>query len=97
GLVGPDLAGYHIASNADVQQIEADWVADPDAGAGQVRAVLAFAGVTATPMFDRVVSTFVDGTAREARRARSFQPAEFGLSRRELTSRFALYRARYGV
>ncbi|MEU8959507.1 sulfotransferase [Streptomyces sp. NPDC048518] len=72
----------------------ADLVADP---AGQVRAVLAFAGVTATPMFDRVVSTFVDGTAREARRARFYQPAEFGLSRRELTSRFALYRARYGV
>lgn len=71
-----------------------DLMADP---AGQVRAVLAFAGVTATPMFDRVASTFIDGTAREARRARPFQPAEFGLSRRELTSRFALYRARYGV
>ncbi|MFK4071454.1 sulfotransferase [Streptomyces sp. NPDC029674] len=71
-----------------------DLVADP---AGQVRAVLAFAGVTATPMFDRVVSAFVDGTAREARRARLFQPSEFGLSRRELTSRFSLYRARYGV
>ncbi|MEU6996619.1 sulfotransferase [Streptomyces sp. NPDC046465] len=71
-----------------------DLVADP---AGQVRAVLAFAGVTATPMFDRVVSTFVDGTVREARRSRFFQPAEFGLSRRGLTSRFSLYRARYGV
>ncbi|MFG2114728.1 sulfotransferase family protein [Streptomyces sp. NPDC048718] len=72
----------------------ADLLADP---AGQVRTALAFAGVTATPMFDRVVSTFVDGTAREARRARLFQPSEFGLSRRELTTRFALYRARYGV
>ncbi|MFI7317691.1 sulfotransferase family protein [Streptomyces venezuelae] len=71
-----------------------DLVADP---AGQVRAVLAFAGVTATPMFDRVVATFVAGTAREARRARPFQPAEFDLSRRELHSRYAVYRTRYGV
>ncbi|MEU5685030.1 sulfotransferase family protein [Streptomyces venezuelae] len=71
-----------------------DLVADP---AGQVRAVLAFAGVTATPMFDRVVTTFVAGTAREARRARPFQPAEFDLSRRELHSRYAVYRTRYGV
>ncbi|MCU7707014.1 sulfotransferase family protein [Streptomyces albidoflavus] len=71
-----------------------DLVADP---AGQVRAVLAFAGVTATPLLDRVVAAFVAGTAREARRSRLFQPAEFGLSRRELTGRFSLYRARYRV
>ncbi|TJZ44534.1 xanthine dehydrogenase family protein molybdopterin-binding subunit [Streptomyces piniterrae] len=31
GLVGADLAGYHIAANADVPLIEADWVDDPDA------------------------------------------------------------------
>ncbi|MFC3994416.1 xanthine dehydrogenase family protein molybdopterin-binding subunit [Nocardiopsis sediminis] len=30
GLVGADLAGYHVASNADVPLIEADWVHDPD-------------------------------------------------------------------
>ncbi|MFF3645077.1 xanthine dehydrogenase family protein molybdopterin-binding subunit [Streptomyces sp. NPDC002564] len=30
GLVSPDLAGYHVAANADVPDIEADWVADPD-------------------------------------------------------------------
>ncbi|MFD4631047.1 xanthine dehydrogenase family protein molybdopterin-binding subunit [Streptomyces sp. NPDC058284] len=30
GLVGPDLAGYHVATHADVPHIEADWVADPD-------------------------------------------------------------------
>lgn len=29
GLVGADLAGYHIAANADVGSIEADWVDDP--------------------------------------------------------------------
>ncbi|MEU1146298.1 xanthine dehydrogenase family protein molybdopterin-binding subunit [Streptomyces sp. NPDC005863] len=52
GLVGPDLAGYHIASNADVQQIEADWVADPDAddpvgikGIGEIGIVGAAAAV----------------------------------------------------
>ncbi|MFJ9407540.1 xanthine dehydrogenase family protein molybdopterin-binding subunit [Streptomyces sp. NPDC101393] len=28
--VGADLAGYHVAANADVPRIEADWVADPD-------------------------------------------------------------------
>ncbi|ARF58822.1 xanthine dehydrogenase family protein molybdopterin-binding subunit [Streptomyces gilvosporeus] len=28
--VGPDLAGYHFAANADVPLIEADWVDDPD-------------------------------------------------------------------
>ncbi|MEU5432178.1 xanthine dehydrogenase family protein molybdopterin-binding subunit [Streptomyces sp. NPDC020719] len=30
GHVSPDLAGYHIAANADVPLIEADWVDDPD-------------------------------------------------------------------
>ncbi len=30
GHVGADLAGYHIAANADVPLIEADWIADPD-------------------------------------------------------------------
>ncbi|MEU0073807.1 xanthine dehydrogenase family protein molybdopterin-binding subunit [Streptomyces sp. NPDC006332] len=30
GLVGADLAGYHISSHADVPAIEADWVDDPD-------------------------------------------------------------------
>ncbi|MFE2048226.1 xanthine dehydrogenase family protein molybdopterin-binding subunit [Streptomyces sp. NPDC059459] len=30
GLYGPDLAGYHVASHADVQDVQADWVADPD-------------------------------------------------------------------
>ncbi|MEV8065808.1 xanthine dehydrogenase family protein molybdopterin-binding subunit [Streptomyces sp. NPDC085995] len=30
GLYGADLAGYHVATNADVADIEADWVADPD-------------------------------------------------------------------
>ncbi|GLW10173.1 oxidoreductase [Microtetraspora sp. NBRC 13810] len=29
-LVNGDLAGYHVASNADVPPIEADWVDDPD-------------------------------------------------------------------
>jgi xanthine dehydrogenase YagR molybdenum-binding subunit len=29
-LYGPDLAGYHVATNADVPLIEADWVDDPD-------------------------------------------------------------------
>ncbi|MEU7581516.1 xanthine dehydrogenase family protein molybdopterin-binding subunit [Streptomyces sp. NPDC041068] len=29
-LVGPDLAGYHVAAHADVPHIEVDWVADPD-------------------------------------------------------------------
>ncbi|MER7985160.1 xanthine dehydrogenase family protein molybdopterin-binding subunit [Streptomyces noursei] len=28
--VAPDLAGYHVAANADVPLIEADWVDDPD-------------------------------------------------------------------
>lgn len=30
GLYGADLAGYHVASHADVPRIEADWVDDPD-------------------------------------------------------------------
>jgi xanthine dehydrogenase YagR molybdenum-binding subunit len=30
GLVNGDLAGYHVAANADVPAIEADWVDDPD-------------------------------------------------------------------
>ncbi|POX43238.1 oxidoreductase [Streptomyces sp. Ru73] len=30
GHVGPDLAGYHFAANADVPVIEADWVSDED-------------------------------------------------------------------
>ncbi|MEV0112613.1 xanthine dehydrogenase family protein molybdopterin-binding subunit [Streptomyces sp. NPDC050844] len=31
GHVGADFAGYHFAANADVPDIEADWVDDPDA------------------------------------------------------------------
>ncbi|MEU1412348.1 xanthine dehydrogenase family protein molybdopterin-binding subunit [Streptomyces sp. NPDC005731] len=30
GHVGADLAGYHVATHADVQRIEADWIDDPD-------------------------------------------------------------------
>jgi xanthine dehydrogenase YagR molybdenum-binding subunit len=30
GLANADLAGYHVAANADVPAIEADWVDDPD-------------------------------------------------------------------
>ncbi|MFD8522602.1 xanthine dehydrogenase family protein molybdopterin-binding subunit [Streptomyces capillispiralis] len=30
GLYGPDLAGYHVATHADVPLVEADWVDDPD-------------------------------------------------------------------
>ncbi len=30
GLANGDLAGYHVAANADVPAIEADWVDDPD-------------------------------------------------------------------
>ncbi|MER6630290.1 xanthine dehydrogenase family protein molybdopterin-binding subunit [Streptomyces sp. NPDC000987] len=30
GPVGADLAGYHVATHADVPPIEADWVDDPD-------------------------------------------------------------------
>lgn len=32
GHYGADLAGYHIATNADVPDIEADWIEDHDAG-----------------------------------------------------------------
>ncbi|MET8684448.1 xanthine dehydrogenase family protein molybdopterin-binding subunit [Streptomyces sp. NPDC004732] len=52
GLVGPDLAGYHIASHADVPHIEADWVDDPDAedpvgikGVGEIGIVGAAAAI----------------------------------------------------
>ncbi|MDR3082993.1 MAG: molybdopterin-dependent oxidoreductase, partial [Streptomyces sp.] len=30
GHVGADLAGYHVATHADVPIVEADWVEDPD-------------------------------------------------------------------
>ncbi len=30
GLANGDLAGYHVSANADVPDIEADWVDDPD-------------------------------------------------------------------
>ncbi|MGP2440862.1 xanthine dehydrogenase family protein molybdopterin-binding subunit [Streptomyces sp. JW3] len=30
GHYGPDLAGYHVATHADVPRLEADWVDDPD-------------------------------------------------------------------
>ncbi|SOE06808.1 xanthine dehydrogenase family protein molybdopterin-binding subunit [Streptomyces sp. Ag109_G2-15] len=30
GHVGADLAGYHVATHADVPDIEADWIEDPD-------------------------------------------------------------------
>lgn len=30
GHVGADLAGYHVATHADVPDIEADWIDDPD-------------------------------------------------------------------
>ncbi|MFC8098670.1 xanthine dehydrogenase family protein molybdopterin-binding subunit [Streptomyces sp. NPDC057363] len=30
GLYGPDLTGYHVATHADVPDVEADWVDDPD-------------------------------------------------------------------
>ncbi|MFJ5677669.1 xanthine dehydrogenase family protein molybdopterin-binding subunit [Streptomyces sp. NPDC093097] len=30
GQVGADLAGYHVAANADVPLVEADWIDDPD-------------------------------------------------------------------
>ncbi|CAL9644245.1 Aldehyde oxidoreductase molybdenum-binding subunit PaoC [Streptomyces sp. enrichment culture] len=30
GLYGPDFAGYHVATHADVPRLEADWVDDPD-------------------------------------------------------------------
>ncbi|MFD9903066.1 xanthine dehydrogenase family protein molybdopterin-binding subunit [Streptomyces sp. NPDC059063] len=52
-LVGADLAGYHIAANADVPIVEADWVDDPDEddpvgikGIGEIGIVGAAAAVT---------------------------------------------------
>ncbi|WTO33195.1 xanthine dehydrogenase family protein molybdopterin-binding subunit [Streptomyces achromogenes] len=30
GIVGADLAGYHVATHADVPRIEADWIEDTD-------------------------------------------------------------------
>jgi xanthine dehydrogenase YagR molybdenum-binding subunit len=30
GVYGPDLAGYHVATHADVPLVEADWVDDHD-------------------------------------------------------------------
>ncbi|MEU6536918.1 xanthine dehydrogenase family protein molybdopterin-binding subunit [Streptomyces sp. NPDC047000] len=52
GLVGADLAGYHVASHADVPHIEADWVDAPDPddpigirGIGEVGTVGAAAAV----------------------------------------------------
>ncbi|MEZ3177972.1 xanthine dehydrogenase family protein molybdopterin-binding subunit [Streptomyces pimonensis] len=30
GLYGADLAGYHVATHADVPKVEADWIDDPD-------------------------------------------------------------------
>ncbi|MFF9815611.1 xanthine dehydrogenase family protein molybdopterin-binding subunit [Streptomyces sp. NPDC014006] len=30
GVVGADLAGYHVATHADVPQVEADWIEDVD-------------------------------------------------------------------
>lgn len=30
GHYGPDLAGYHVATHADVPHVEADWIDDPD-------------------------------------------------------------------
>ncbi|ANP51544.1 xanthine dehydrogenase YagR molybdenum-binding subunit [Streptomyces griseochromogenes] len=32
GHVGADLAGYHVATHADVPHIEAEWIDDPDPG-----------------------------------------------------------------
>ncbi|MER7973469.1 xanthine dehydrogenase family protein molybdopterin-binding subunit [Streptomyces sp. NPDC096080] len=30
GLVGADLAGYHVAAHADVPRLEAEWIEEPD-------------------------------------------------------------------
>ncbi|MFF5160846.1 xanthine dehydrogenase family protein molybdopterin-binding subunit [Streptomyces sp. NPDC000348] len=53
GLHGADLAGYHVATHADVPAVEADWVDDPDPddpvgikGIGEVGIVGAAAAVT---------------------------------------------------
>ncbi|MGC0381116.1 xanthine dehydrogenase family protein molybdopterin-binding subunit [Streptomyces sp. SAI-129] len=52
GLYAPDLAGYHVATNADVGDIQADWVDDPDPddpvgikGVGEIGVVGAAAAV----------------------------------------------------
>ncbi|WP_031055655.1 xanthine dehydrogenase family protein molybdopterin-binding subunit [Streptomyces ochraceiscleroticus] len=52
GHVGADLAGYHVAANADVPLIEADWVEDADAddpvgikGVGEIGIVGAAAAI----------------------------------------------------
>ncbi|WP_031033951.1 xanthine dehydrogenase family protein molybdopterin-binding subunit [Streptomyces sp. NRRL F-5650] len=51
-LYAPDLAGYHVATHADVGDIEADWVDDPDPddpvgikGVGEIGVVGAAAAV----------------------------------------------------
>ncbi|WP_320776130.1 xanthine dehydrogenase family protein molybdopterin-binding subunit [Streptomyces sp. CRN 30] len=53
GHYGPDLAGYHVATHADVPRLEADWVADDDPddpvgikGVGEIGIVGAAAAVT---------------------------------------------------
>lgn len=53
GLHGADLAGYHVATHADVPTVEADWVDDPDPddpvgikGIGEVGIVGAAAAIT---------------------------------------------------
>ncbi|MFD7686751.1 xanthine dehydrogenase family protein molybdopterin-binding subunit [Streptomyces sp. NPDC059781] len=52
GLYGADLAGYHVATHADVPKVEADWIDDPDPddpvgikGVGEVGIVGAAAAV----------------------------------------------------
>ncbi|WP_077800424.1 sulfotransferase [Streptomyces sp. JHA26] len=72
----------------------AELVADP---VRQVRRVQRFAGVTPTPLADRAVAELAARSSRAARAARPFRPEEFGLSRRRLDGRFAVYRTTYGV
>ncbi|MCF3119161.1 sulfotransferase [Streptomyces arenae] len=72
----------------------AELVADP---VREVRRVQRFAGVTPTALVDHAVAALAARSARAARTARAFQPTEFGLSRRRLDSRFAVYRTTYGV
>ncbi|MGC5345207.1 sulfotransferase family protein [Streptomyces sp. DT171] len=62
-----------------------------------VRRVLRFAGVTPIASVDRHVAELAGRVGNGLRRARPFQPGEFGLSRRQLDARFAVYRAMYGV
>ncbi|MEU7580468.1 sulfotransferase [Streptomyces sp. NPDC041068] len=69
-------------------------VADP---VQEVRRVQRFAGVTSTVLVDRAVAALAARSTRAARAARAFRPTEFGLSRRQLDSRFAVYRTTYGV